>query len=313
MEKANKKKVNLRNMIPMLGLVFVFLLFLALTRGSLVRFSNVEVITNQAFGIMLVGAGAVFIYAHGGIDLSLGSLQGICILFIVLLVRAGWNPVLVMIVSILTGIVSGALVGGSSVVFGIPVFITSLCMNFIMRGTLTVATAKGMMYLPEHFVALDRWGLKIAVLLVILVVSFLMFNYTRFGKYEKAIGGSSVVAKLSGVNVSRYRILAHVLTGAYVGVSAFFSAARAGSVFPASGQGFEMDVLIALVLGGLSLAGGASTKIRCAVLGALTIAIMENGFVLIGTNPNAIQGIKGLIFIVTVIFSFERKKGQVVN
>ena len=161
--------------------------------------------------------------------------------------------------------------------------------------------------------ALDQWGLKIAVLLVVLVISFFMFNYTRFGKYERAIGGSEVVAKLSGVNVARYRTLAHVLAGAYTGIVAFFATARASTVYPASGQSFEMDVLIALVLGGLSLSGGSSTRIRCAVLGALTIALMENGFILVGVDPNAIQGIKGLIFIATVIFSYERKKGQVVN
>lgn len=104
-----------------------------------------------------------------------------------------------------------------------------------------------------------------------------------------------------------------MLLGGAVGVVGFFAAARGGAVYPQSGSGFEMDVLIALVLGGLSLSGGASCKLRCAVIGALTIAVMSNGFILLGAPQNAIEGIKGFIFIAVVALSYERTRGQVIK
>lgn len=308
-----RKKFHIRTVAPLLGVIFVVALFSILTGGKLLVPSNLEVITSQAFFTMLAGIGAMFVYSHGGIDLSIGSLQGMCTLVVVLLLRAGcpWLPAL--LASIGVGLLSGFLTGGLSVWLGISVFITSLCMNFIMRGIVQTVTATAMMYVPPEFVSIDNWGLKAATLVVVLLIGILVFNYTRVGKYEKALGGNARAAELAGVNVRKYRILAHMILGATVGVVGFFAAARAGCVYPASGSGFEMDVLIALVLGGLSLAGGASSKMRCAVIGALTIAVMANGFILLGTPQNAIEGIKGAIFIVVVAVSYERTRGKVIK
>lgn len=308
-----RKKFNVRTVAPLLGVIFVVALFSILSGGKLLIPSNLEVITSQAFFTMLAGIGAMFVYSHGGIDLSIGSLQGMCTLVVVLLLRAGCPWLLALVASIGVGLLSGFLTGGLSVWLGISVFITSLCMNFIMRGIVQTVTATAMMYVPPEFVSIDNWGLKAVTLVAVLLIGVLVFNYTRVGKYEKALGGNARAAELAGVNVRKYRILAHMILGATVGVVGFFAAARAGCVYPASGSGFEMDVLIALVLGGLSLAGGASSKMRCAVIGALTIAVMANGFVLLGTPQNAIEGIKGAIFIVVVAVSYERTRGKVIK
>ncbi len=311
--EPRKKTFNFRTVAPLLGVVFVVVLFTILTKGQLLKASNLEVITSQALFTMLAGIGAMFVYSYGGIDLSIGSLQGMCTLVVVLLLRAGCPAVVTLLASVATGLLSGLLTGGLSVWLGIAVFITSLCMNFIMRGILQTATAKAMMYVPPEFVAIDNWGLKVVTLLIVLAIGAFVFNYTRVGKYEKALGGNPKAADLAGVNTKKYRILAHVILGGTVGIVGFFAAARAGAVYPASGSGFEMDVLIALVLGGLSLAGGASSRMRCAIIGALTVAVMSNGFILIGTPQNAIEGIKGLIFIIVVALSYERTRGQVIK
>jgi ribose transport system permease protein len=303
----------IKSLIPLAGLVFVLLLFIILTQGRLLNTSNLVVITNQAFFTMLAGVGAVFVYAYGGIDLSIGSLQGVCSLVVVLMLRQGFSFTLVFFASIIFGIISGLMCGGSAAFIGIPVFVTSLCMNYILRGIVQTATAKEMMYVPPEFIKVDNWAIKVLFLLVIIAIGYYVFNYTRIGKYMKALGGSQKVAQLSGVMVKKYQIISHMILGGCVGIVGFFAAARAGCVYPASGIGFELDVLIALVLGGLSLSGGHTTRVRCAIIGAMTIAIMSNGFILIGTDPKAIEGIKGIIFIITVILSYERKKGQIIK
>ena len=149
-----RKRFNVRTVAPLFGVVFVTLLFAILTKGSILKLSNIEVIINQAVFTILAGTGAVFVYAYGGIDLSIGALQGICSLVVVLLLRAGCPAPLTLVASIATGLLSGLLTGGLSVWLGIAVFITSLCMNFIMRGILQTVTATAMMYIP---IWMSRW------------------------------------------------------------------------------------------------------------------------------------------------------------
>lgn len=192
-----RKRFNVRTVAPLFGVIFVTLLFAILTKGSILKLSNIEVIINQAVFTILAGTGAVFVYAYGGIDLSIGALQGICSLVVVLLLRAGCPAPLTLVASIATGLLSGLLTGGLSVWLGIAVFITSLCMNFIMRGILQTVTATAMMYIPPEFAATDNWTLKVIVLLIVLAIGFYVFNFTRVGKYERAIGGNPKAAELA--------------------------------------------------------------------------------------------------------------------
>lgn len=168
-----RKRFNVRTVAPLFGVIFVTLLFAILTKGSILKLSNVEVIINQAVFTILAGTGAIFVYAYGGIDLSIGALQGICSLVVVLLLRAGCPAPLTLVASIATGLLSGLLTGGLSVWLGIAVFITSLCMNFIMRGILQTVTATAMMYIPPEFAATDNWTLKVIVLLIVLAIGFM--------------------------------------------------------------------------------------------------------------------------------------------
>ena len=95
-----RKRFNVRTVAPLFGVVFVTLLFAILTKGSILKLSNIEVIINQAVFTILAGTGAVFVYAYGGIDLSIGALQGICSLVVVLLLRAGCPAPLTLVASL---------------------------------------------------------------------------------------------------------------------------------------------------------------------------------------------------------------------
>lgn len=312
-KKSTAGKINLKSVFPVLGLILVTLFFILGTRGELVAKSNLEVITNQAFSIMLAGVGATFVYAHGGIDLSIGAMQGLCILLVTVLLKKDFSVLTVLIIAILIGILCGFLVGFIHSLLKIPPFIVSICMQYILRGIVTTATAREQFRIPPFFAKYDSWANKIVILLLVVAAGYYLFEYSRIGKYIKAIGGNEIVAKLSGINVSKYKIIAYSIGGLCVGITGFLAAARQGGVNPTSGQSFEMDVLIAVVLGGLPLSGGAASKITCAITGALTIAVLSNGFILMGVNANMIEGIKGVIFIITVFLTINRKKGEVVK
>lgn len=307
-----KKKVDKKALLSLAGFVIVFVAFAILTRGRSLVKTNLITVFNQAFFIMLAGIGATFVYAHGGIDLSIGALQGICV-FVAVRLMIDVNLVVGAVAAILLGAASGAFLGAVSTYAQIPVFIAGLSLQYVWKGLLKLATAKETISIPVGYTWIDTWVIKILILLIVFSVVYYLFTYTRFGRYIKAIGGSSEVARLSGVNPERYIILSYVVLGICVGIAAVLSGIRAGGVSPNSGSGLEMDVLIAIVLGGMPLGGGASARVTCGVIGALTIVVIENGFVLLGADPNLVGGIKGIIFIITVFITFARKKDQVVN
>ena len=216
---------------PLLGVVFVFALFTILTNGKILSASNLEVIINQAFSVCLIGDGAIFVFAHGGFDFSVGSCLGVCSLLIAKLLLAGYSPIVALLASMLFGAFSGLCVGAVSEYLGLVPFIASLCFNYIWRGVLQMQLGVENINIPvELCAALNNWWLKLAVLLAVFIIGSFLYNRSRVGKYQMAIGGSTVVAWLSGVHSKYYVILSHVICGVCVGIAALFCVARSARI-----------------------------------------------------------------------------------
>ncbi|MCI9133101.1 MAG: ABC transporter permease [Lachnospiraceae bacterium] len=311
-EQSGKwNQIDISSITPILGLIFVFILFAILTKGSNFRTSNLEVIVSQAFIYCVIGVGAMFVYSYGGFDFNIGSTMGICSIIISALVVKNPNAILpALLLSCLFGLFSGFLVGAVTQYLGLSSFIASLCFSYIWRGMCQVILGYSQLAMPAEFCSkLNGSMLKVIVLVVMFVAGTFFLNRTRLGKYQKAIGGNPVVSDLSGVNVKKYVIAAHMVLGLCAGIAALFSVARAAQVYPQSGNGYDMNVLIACVLGGLPLGGGNGCKMRSVFVGAITVAVLTNGLTLVGVDPNIIDGIKGAIFIVVVTMSYRRERG----
>lgn len=312
--KIGKKQISLSAILPYASVLLLIVVFGIWSKGSITEKNNLLAIINQAYNIMLIGTGAIFVYSYGGLDFSLGALLGVCSLVITLLVKGGYPIWLAIFAAVALGMLSGFLCGYLSRILQLPIFIVTLSFSYIWSGLTEYGCRNGLMYLPTEFTtAANQWWIKIGVLILFLLVSYYFFNFNRFGKYMKTIGGNSVVAELNGVNVTKYIVLAHVVTGFCVAIAAVFSLARAGSCNATAGSGVQMDVMIGLVLGGVPLTGGVRSKSSAIILGSLVTAILANGLVVCGVNPYLVEGITGIVFIIVVAFSFKRVKGQVLS
>ena len=149
--------------------------------------------------------------------------------------------------------------------------------------------------------------------LELIITGFYIFDFTRIGKDMKAIGGSAEVARLSGVRVTLEMLLAYVIMGIFTTITAFFTLARVGVASSTAGSGLDMDVLIALLLGGLPLTGGAGSRMICAVVGAFSLAILGNGLILCGVDPKVVDGIKGAVLLIVVFATMKKKEGQIIT
>lgn len=298
----------LKDIIPYFGFLFLFIVFALTTKGRFIKPSNITLILKQASIVMIGTMGTTFVMAHGNLDFSIGGELALCAL-------AGWyasqlSPFLMLPICILTGIVLSWLISKIHVKLGVPVFTAGLCIMFIGKGIAQSLGATTVMTSSTVFNRFDTVNFYLIVSAVVVVISYVLFENTRLGKFNKAIGVNPKTAQYSGIPVNKYKVLAFVITGAAVGLSAFLSIIRAGGVTAQTGATFEIDVLLVMVLGGIPLSGGSGVKIRNGVIGAITFFMLNNGLTLWGVSAEIIYVIKGLLFLVIVSLSYDRNTGK---
>lgn len=310
-KKAKQKSLALQ-ILPYVGLVFVFLFFLVGTGGRLVKSTNLANLIEQCFTVTVVSVGMSFVYACGSMDISIGSVMALAELVMGYLMLRGGVPVPIILLAGLCVSTGFALMVGAITTFlRVPTFIISLCVMNICTGIVTTAVSQKVMYTPyKQYVQFNATGLRIAVLVVVIVVGLIVFNKSRLGRDLKALGGNVVAAQQSGVRKHRTMLLGFLCMGLCVGLAGFFALTRTGTVNATTGSGLGLNILVAIVLGGFPLTGGAKSRMLGAIVGALTVTVLTNGLALMGVNSNIAMFVKGLLFIVVVAISYERSKGK---
>ena len=254
---------------------------------------------------MIAAAGGTFVYAHGGMDMSIGAVQGLCVWIGIVAINAA-NWFVGLIVVLLLGMFCGLVTGGTHVSLGIPAFITSMCVSYICRGIVTTVVANHSIRVTPSFYVFNNWVLKLVVLAVVITLGVILFEFTRIGKSLKAIGGNETAAFFDGIDVRKNKVMAYVMLGFCVGLTAFFAISREGAASAGTGGGLELDMMLAVALGGLPFTGGAGAHMSCAVIGSLIITILGNGLVLWGVPVEAVEGIKGILFLAVIAITYEK-------
>lgn len=315
-EAADAKErmiARLKKLIPFLGIILMILIFEAGSHGKLLTRGNVNSIINQTVYVAVMAFGAVFVYSHGGMDLSYGGVLGFSVLIGILVANTGVPVAVVILANILSALAWFLLNGFVSVYLKVSSFIVSLCVMYMCRGILNTVCAKQKFSVPVYMYSFDSVPIKLSVLVVSFIVCYLLFEKSPVGKANKAIGGNPVAARLSGIHTERTRMLAYVISGITVGVSAFILMARAGSVSTSTGQGMEMNVVTALVLGGVPLSGGSRVKMTGSLVGSFSVIILRNGLIILGVNERVVEGIQGIVLLLLVLLTYVKNKDGIEN
>ncbi len=309
-ERADRK-IKISSFVPFFGLAIVLVLFASISGGKLFLSDNWPVLLSNIYSIGLGCAGVLFLMATGNMDFSLPgiiSASGA----IAAIASGGTNAAVVLPVTLGCATGMGFLNGFLFGKLKIPSFITTLGTLFIWSGTSTLVT-KGYLSIPLELNEFDNMPLKVGVLIGVFIITYIIFEYTPFGKQCRAIGSSCEAARQSGVNVQRVNILTFTISGLLCGVIAFFLIIRANTAAATTGQGLNFSVLLAMMLGGVSLNGGWIVKFRSVVVGSLLMALVANGLTLTGLNGFDQQWIEAILFIVVVAVSMNRKTGVIVR
>ncbi len=295
-----------RKLVPFLGLILMILIFQIFGEGRLLTKGNLTSILNQTVYVGIMAFGAVFVYSHGGMDLSYGGVIGFSVLISILAANAGAPLWMVFITNIASALVWFILNGVVSVYLKVSPFITSLCIMYMCRGILNTVCAAQKYSIPVYMYEYDSWTVKIAVLIAVYVICWFLFEKSGIGKANKAAGGNPLAAQQAGIHVNRTRMTAYIISGITVGIAGFILMLRAGSVSTSTGQGLEMNVITALVLGGVPLSGGSKVKIIGALIGSFSVILLRNGLIILGVNERVIEGIQGLVLLLLVFLTYEK-------
>ncbi len=302
-------KNHLRTILPFVGLAVVVIVLGVLSGGRIFASANLGNILDQCYTIILLSVGCSFLYAHGGFDLAVGGIYGLSMMVsgLILLSSENMSPWLLLPLCIVISLVCYLIVGIVTVKLNLPAFITTLCMQFICRGIVTTIS-DGNINLPASVAVADSWVIKIIVLVVLLVVSYIIMRKTPFGKKNCAIGENPVAARQAGINIDKIRLLSYVIVAVLVGVAGFFAMSSARTVATLAGSGYEMDVIVAVVLGGMSLSGGLKSSVRAPIIGAMIVVLLTNGLVIIGVPSVWSDFVIGIVFLVVILLTYKRNK-----
>ena len=269
--------------LPFAALIVLFAVFCGIVSSKGYRLDMyIKIIFNEGIVLSIVATGAIFIYTLGSFDISLGAATLFSATLGVMTYNATENFILMIVVILLSGIVCSLLNSVLASIFHIPVFVTTVAMMSVLSAIAsqiitTKGGAVGGISIPSEVVKhLDTSAFKIIVLVIWVVVCAFIFDYTKFGRREKFVGGNPICAQLSGIKYNTYAILGFLLAGIGVGIGAFMTLVYTPSVTTTTAGDIGMNIMVAIVFGGMPISGGARSKIYAAVVGGFSYIILNN-------------------------------------
>lgn len=297
--------------MPIIAFVFICVLFAILTQGRLFAGGNIKLLLSQSYMLLIASTGVFMVMSMGGLDFSQGSMLGVCSVVICFLSK--YNIVLAVLGGVAAGGCIGFLNGWFNVKRKITSFIVTICMMYLFRGVVAYATTKSPVYGAADITKYNNIQFTLTYTVIILLVAFLIFQYTGLGSRLKAIGAGETAARYAGIRVDRTKILIYVAAGCITGLAAFINSVKVGSVTSTAGNQLETQIMIALVLGGMPVNGGAKVRFYNIILGVMTYKILTAGLVMLGISTQMQQLLLGIIFLVEVAIFSDRKTGMIVK
>ncbi len=314
------KKQNVLNFIKEYTVVIVMVLLAAIfTIGNpaFLTASNFITILRQSSMMGVAGIGVMFVMIAGGINLAVGSIISIVTVLVAMCcVNWGIHWVFGMVLSVIAATICGWFTGFAIVKGKIAPMIGSLAVKTILGGVAYIICGGLPVYgIPAESKVLGQGYIgfvpvPVLIFVVIAAIAAFVLNKTYLGRYFYAAGSNDEAARLSGINTSKIRILAYTVSGVLAGVAGIMMYGRVGSGQPIAGNEVEMNVLTAVVIGGVSMAGGEG-KVFKACCGCVLISMLTNGLTLMNISEYTQMVIRGAIFLGAVILdSFQHRAKQ---
>ncbi|MBD5094325.1 MAG: inner-membrane translocator [Subdoligranulum sp.] len=298
-------------LLPLAALIVLFAVLCITVQSKGYRLDMyLKIIFNESVVLAVVATGATFIYTLGSFDISLGASTLFSAACGVMAYNATGSMAVMLLV--LFAVAVGCSLASSVLasVFGVPVFVTTVAMMSVLSAVsaqiiTTNGGALGGISIPSEVVKpFDVIWFKVLVLAVFVAVCIFLFDFTRVGRRQKFLGGNPVCAKLTGINLNKYAIIAFVMAGIGVGIGAFLTLVYTPSVTTGTASSIGMNIIVAIVFGGMPISGGPRSRIYAALVGGFSYIMLNNILkILIDTNAGyGISQVVSAVFFLAVVY-----------
>jgi ribose transport system permease protein len=302
----------MQKVLPFVSLIFLFV-GLAIASPHFLTPTNLSSVVRQTAVINIMALGMTIIIISGGIDLSVGAILAMGGLLGTMAMAKGMPILAGVAIGIVTGLLCGLLNGALIARLKIAPFIVTLGTLGIFRGaTLIISNGLPVHEIPPSFAFLGEGNLLYVpfvlwlLLLCALAVHFIL-DHTKLGRYAFAIGSNPAAAIYAGIPVSRYTVAVYAIGGMLTGLSGMIEASRLMTGQPTAGQGYELQAIAAVVIGGGSLTGGEGSVVGT-LIGAFIMGLLSNGSDLLGISNYVQQVVIGAVIILAVTVDELRKR-----
>lgn len=319
--KSKLSGLMFQDVVPFMAFIAIFLFFTMASYNErtgafqMLTARNLSTLLEQTMQTILVACGTLFVVSQGSTDLSVGvnlALSGVIGTWAAYATGIDWLMIPVTLtVGLIVGIFNGIIVSKCKV----SSFMLTLAMLIGVRGLVNFLQIRtDVQRLPEGLFFLSSSMVKAVLFLVIIVIMAYVFEFTKTGRYSRAIGENETTARFVGVPVDRIKIIAFALSGLMAAVAAVFNMATVGSTSQQMGVFLEIRTVMAIYLGGVMVSGGSSAKFYKILLGSFSIQIIVNGLALMGkSDAHYAQSVQGILLLVILFLSAMagRRRGRV--
>ena len=294
------------------GLVLCIIVFAILSGGNLFSANNFRILIQAVCVYAILSMGAMFVYSMGYMDISVGAQVGVYSILCILIANTTGSILLAFLAILGLALVCGFINGYVAVMLGLPSIVTSIFLMSIFGGVQALIMEK--LALNSVSIEVDvslfkNTSFMVAMIVVVALISVYLYNYTPLGELTKSIGANERATDYSGINTTKWKVLAYAFFGITVALGAFLLTARTGAAGKGTGNGYAMDIMVALLLGGMPLSGGMKSKISSALIGSFTYVILSIGLILSGVDTKLVYIIKAFVFIAVILITCRKKDG----
>jgi ribose transport system permease protein len=291
---------------PLITLAFLLILFELLTGGKFFTKNILLGIFNQSVITATMATAVAFIYSTGDIDFSVGSAMGLAMVFGALVFQTTGSSVMMVIVTLVSGL--GLML--FNCVLGVTFHVKSSMVAIVamsVYSAITVQMVGANPYQLDYSTCKALEGpFRYISFIAYFGICLLLYHKTSIGRKLRFIGGNETCSKQTGINIDKCRYIAYIFAGVGVGLAAVFQMIRTANVASGTGTSMGMEVMLATVLGGMSIFGGSKSNVYAGVIGAITVTVLNKGLLMMGVPSTLIQGARGIIFLLLVFLNSER-------
>lgn len=318
---AKEKKTGLMGLAaPLFGLIIMFIV-ISIGSPYFLSATNLLNVGRQSAVNMIIASGMTLVIFTGGIDLSVGSIKALAATTaIVLATHFGFNVWLSILICLAVGLLFGAINGVIITKGKVPDFIATLGMLSLAKG-LSLLITDGMPVpdfkyavteVPDEIIALGAgeffWiPAPFLIALTVVLITWFLSKNTHIGRHLFAVGGNKEAARVTGISIEKTKIIAYAFSGLFAAVAGIVLSGRLGSANSLMGTGAELTAIAAVVMGGTNLFGGEGS-LGGTLIGAITIAVLNNGLNLLAVSAFWQQVIMGAVIIAVVVFDQWRRR-----